>query len=236
MSRFRTHDRTRRINTSGHLFVGVVIMVIGFLFLLDTLNVADTSRIISRGWPLIFVAIGVTRLIQTDTPEGRLGGAAWIFVGSIFFLSRMGYLPFSVWGLIWPVALISFGFYLVMRSRYGMNVPEDSTAKINAMAILGGVERKVTAQDFEGGELTAMLGGCVIDLRDASLMDSEATVEIFILAGGMEIFVPESWTIISKVVPIMGGYEDRTHGSKDPAKRLIVRGLVLMGGIEVKNN
>jgi predicted membrane protein len=228
-------QRERRINTSGHLFVGGLLMVIGFLFLLDTLNIMDTSRAISRGWPLIFVAMGTLKILQSNSTEGRLGGMIWVFVGIVFFASRMGYLPFNVWGLIWPTALMAFGLYLVMRSKYGTNVATESAARFNSMAFLGGVERRITSQAFEGGELTAMMGGCTIDLREASMVSAEASIELFVLAGGIELFVPEGWTVISKVVPIMGGYEDRSRGPAEGAHRLIIRGLVLMGGIEVKN-
>ena len=79
------------------------------------------------------------------------------------------------------------------------------------------------------------MGGCGIDLREASILDTEATIEVFVWAGGVEIFVPEGWSIISKVVPIMGGFEDQTKRSGEYSKRLVIRGLILMGGIEVKN-
>jgi predicted membrane protein len=223
------------INKSGHLFVGALLMIIGFLFLLDTMNILDTGAIISRGWPLIILSVGLIKLMRADGAEERLSAGLWIFIGSIFFLSRMGYLPFSVWGLIWPTALIAFGFYLVVRSRFGFNVPVDSASRFNSMAVMGGIERKVTSQQFEGGEVTAIMGGCGIDLREASILDTEATIEVFVLAGGVEIFVPEGWSVVGKVVPIMAGFEDRTKPSSEYPKRLIIRGLILMGGVEVKN-
>ena len=55
------------------------------------------------------------------------------------------------------------------------------------MAFMGGIERKVTSQEFEGGEVTAIMGGCGIDLREASILDTEATIEVFVWAGGVEI-------------------------------------------------
>ena len=53
--------------------------------------------------------------------------------------------------------------------------------------------------------------------------------------GGIEIRVPPDWTVISRVDPILGGYEDKTTPPKDDSKRFVVRGSVVMGGIEVKN-
>ena len=53
------------------------------------------------------------------------------------------------------------------------------------MAFMGGMRRKVTSREFEGGEVTAIMGGCGIDLREASILDTEATIEVFVWAGSI---------------------------------------------------
>jgi hypothetical protein len=47
--------------------------------------------------------------------------------------------------------------------------------------------------------------------------------------------IPEGWTVVSKVVPIMGGIRDRSQPPKVESKRLVIEGVLMMGGIEVKN-
>jgi hypothetical protein len=80
------------------------------------------------------------------------------------------------------------------------------------------------------------MGGVGIDMRDASITEVDAVIDVFVWAGGIELMVPEDWVVVSKVVPIMAAYEDATKPKADSRKRLIVRGLVLMGGVEVKNS
>jgi predicted membrane protein len=112
----------------------------------------------------------------------------------------------------------------------------DTDDYINGMAILGGFSRKSNAKDFQGGELTAVMGGCELDLRNAILKGDEATIEIFALWGGVVIRVPEDWTVVVKVSPIMGGVEDTSLPPKNgPDKRLIITGFTIMGGAEIKN-
>jgi hypothetical protein len=54
--------------------------------------------------------------------------------------------------------------------------------------------------------------------------------------GGFEIVTPETWHVVVDVVPLMGGYEDKTRHPADPsAPRLRLRGFVMMGGLEVRN-
>ena len=111
-----------------------------------------------------------------------------------------------------------------------------SNSMISAMAILGGVERRNNCQDFRGGSITAIMGGCEIDLRTASIASSnEPILAVFALWGGIEVRVPPDWTVVSQVDPILGGFEDSTLPPKEASKRLILRGTAIMGGIEVSN-
>jgi hypothetical protein len=112
----------------------------------------------------------------------------------------------------------------------------DSTASVTSVAIMSGIQRSTNAAAFRGGELTAVMGGVELDLRQAGLAGGEAVIDVFAFWGGIELRVPEGWTVVGKVVPLMGGYEDKTRPPKhDSSQRLIVRGMVIMGGIEVSN-
>jgi hypothetical protein len=52
----------------------------------------------------------------------------------------------------------------------------------------------------------------------------------------MEIYVPRDWTVVSKVTTLMGGFIDKRRPTTVlPTKTVIISGLVLMGGIEIKS-
>jgi hypothetical protein len=53
--------------------------------------------------------------------------------------------------------------------------------------------------------------------------------------GGVEIKIPLDWTVVYKGTPVMGGVEDKTIPTPNPAKRLTITGTVIMGGIEIRN-
>ena len=76
--------------------------------------------------------------------------------------------------------------------------------------MLSGVKRTSTVARFRGGEITLFMGGGHIDLRQATIpRGEEAVLDIFGVMGGCEIAVPESWTIATPIVPVMGGVEDK---------------------------
>jgi predicted membrane protein len=103
------------------------------------------------------------------------------------------------------------------------------------MAILGGVSRGNNSSAFRGGDLLAIMGGCEIDLRKAAI-NGEATIDVFAMWGGIELRVPEDWTVVNRVVPLLGGVDDKTRPPQGTTGHLLVlRGFAIMGGIEIKN-
>jgi hypothetical protein len=113
---------------------------------------------------------------------------------------------------------------------------EDTSATLREFACLGGVERRNTSQTFRGGDATALLGGIELDLRECRMADTEARIEVFACMGGISIRIPRDWTVQSEVAAILGGFHDQSTPPVDGhAKRLIISGQAVMGGIEVTN-
>ena len=112
----------------------------------------------------------------------------------------------------------------------------DSRSIVNAFAVLGGVQQSNNSQDFRGGESSAIMGGCEIDLRQASIKGEDAVINTFAMWGGIKIKVPPTWNVIVQGVPFLGGFDDKSVKPADPsAKCLIVKGTAIMGGVEVTN-
>ena len=111
--------------------------------------------------------------------------------------------------------------------------PHDNSA-MTVVAIMSGVTRGNNSPAFRRADVFAFMGGCEIDLRKAAI-NGEAIVDLFCLWGGIEIRVPEDWTVVSQIVPLMGGVDDKTRPPQTAsAHRLTLRGMALMGGVEIK--
>jgi predicted membrane protein len=83
------------------------------------------------------------------------------------------------------------------------------------------------------------MGGCELDLREARMKGGEAVLRARAVMGGIEIRVPEDWSVVVKGTPVMGAFEDSTRAGRsippEAAQRLIVEGAVFMGGVEIKH-
>ncbi len=102
------------------------------------------------------------------------------------------------------------------------------------IAVLSGIDRRIVATDFRSGDASAFMGGIKLDFRDAKMQGNEATLGIDAIMGGVEVRVPQNWTVVNQVNSILGGVENHTYSSGGD-KRLIIEGTVLMGGLEIKN-
>jgi predicted membrane protein len=222
---------------TGQLVLGVAIAVAGVLFTLDNLDVLHAREYLEY-WPVVLVAIGLVHISQARTTSGMLGGGIWILAGALLLGNRLGLVHANIWNF-WPLVLVLVGARIVLQASNATHTAErgtDANATVSAIAVMGGFDRKITSHEFRGGELTAFMGGGKLDLRDAMPAGGQAIVNVFALMGGFEILVPETWSVISEVTPFMGGIEDRSRASTNPsAPRLVIRGVVMMGGVTLKN-
>jgi predicted membrane protein len=220
--------------------IGLLIIVLGVVFTLDNLRVIEAGRII-RYWPVGFIVIGATVLAHARALPGYLAGSAWLFIGSWLLLDNLGLVRYDL-GDLWPLLLVLVGIHLIWQAAQrsptedAETVPTDRSGHLNAVAVMAGIGRSSGSADFKGGELVAVMGGCEIDLSRASIASGEAVIDVFVLWGGIDLRVPPDWAVEGRLFPIMAGFEDKTQPPKgDTSKRLVIRGLVLMGGVEVKN-
>ena len=224
---------------SSQVVLGLLVVGMGVLFLLDNLDILNFRHAIGF-WPLVFIVAGCAALFGNGPRSGNYLGAVLLAVGLLMILGRMGYF-FISWSTLWPLVMIALGGLVLYRSLGPGRVARPAAAAgagadsvVDIVAVLGGFERRVSTPDFRGGEITAVMGGCALDLREASIV-KEAVINVFTIWGGINIKVPPDWTVVLNGTPVMGGFAEKTATPPDRSKRLVIRGYAIMGGVEIRN-
>jgi predicted membrane protein len=246
----------------GRLVFGLAVIAMGVLFTLDKLGYVDAGQFWAY-WPVVLIALGIGRVIQPRMGHGRGFGVVLIVVGIWFLLSNLDIIHYRFED-VWPILLVLLGIMIVWRAIAGSpwdgvrrrvreamengiehggaavagqtTTGTDTSDTIRAIALLGGVKRKCVSQDFRGGEVTAIIGGCELDLRHASISSGRAVIDTFAFWGGIQIKVPQEWSVELQGTPILGAFDDKTvRAGGDGSKVLVVRGVALMGGVDLKN-
>lgn len=217
------------------LIFGVCVLLFGGLLLLDQLDVLDAREYLLY-WPAGLIALGLVKLVQ---PGSRGGGLFLAALGAALLLSNLGYIELD-FELFFPALLVLGGVRLVFgeifRRRRGAGEGGSASAEVDSFAILGGVKRVSSSQNFRGGSASAIMGAAEVDLRGARIAGGEAVIDTLAFWGGVEIFVPEDWEVVQRGVPILGAFEDTTRPQPGgSSQRLVIKGLAIMGAVEIRN-
>jgi predicted membrane protein len=225
------------------LVVGALIATFGMTLLATNLGWTDMRSAMRQFWPFALVVLGLSKLFS-ERPGAKFWGMVLIIAGLWVYAAQRDWIHVEFWAVFGPTILILLGAMVAWRAIAGPSRPPASadvegSAYISSFAVMSGSEHKPT-QPFQGADLGAVMGGVKLDLTGAEMQGDVATIEVFAIWGGIEIFAPRDWDVTSKVVTFMGAIVDKRRPVAapppgTPRKTLVVQGFVLMGGIEVKD-
>jgi predicted membrane protein len=242
---------------------GLIFAAVGTWFFLYSEGLV-TVRIWELFWPVILMLIGFSLLFRTGRPrqrrsrryrtDGPFGSSGPL--GPNAPVGSNG--PFGSRGPTGTSstsnAAVPFGVseQFVSGAPSASAVPPssppqyaDRSERLSMFAVWSSVRRTSAASPFRGGDITAIMGGGQLDLRLATIPPGEeAILDIVAVMGGVEILVPSGWEVSTPILPFMGGVEDKRFpplqsdpnaARQEAGGRLVLRGLVMMGGVHIKS-
>ncbi|MDR3667381.1 MAG: LiaF-related protein [Ignavibacteriaceae bacterium] len=110
---------------------------------------------------------------------------------------------------------------------------------LDDISVFGGGHKVIHSDSFKGGNITAIFGGSEIDLTQCKLAPGENIIDVVIIFGGTTIVVPNNWDVILNVTSLFGGFSNKKSryipSATEPAGTLIIKGVCLFGGGEIKS-
>ena len=243
MHPFHVNGRRRHAHHHpGHrILFGLAVIGIGLLALLDNLRIFDIA-LLRTFWPLGLVIWGLSSLAWPHRRGSGLFGLVLIAVGLALTAQQLGYLQFR-WRDWWPVFIIVAGLSIVLRGFFPRRdiggCFETSTLDhgdmTNINASFSAVNQRQDSRSFKGGRIEATFGGVELDLTQAAIDGPEARLDVAARFSGIELRVPRDWQVVVEMKSTFGGVEDKTVPPMTPLARLVLRGEVVFGGVEIKN-
>jgi len=238
-----THSGDERC---GGVFMGGAFILAGTAFLVEHLGYlpAGVSSAWSL-WPALLVWGGLVNFLLL----GRGGSPGWgvglLAAGALLGADKLGYVELQ-WGLLWPALIIFAGLAIVWgtffhkkkaRQKDGQEI---ESGRFETDIVMGAREDTVSSRQFEGGRISCVMGGLELDLRDAEIQGEEAVLDVKLIMGGIELYVPPHWEIVSRCSPVLGEIENKARKGASlredghPVKRLVIQGTIVMGGMEIR--
>jgi len=218
--------------------LGFCIIVFALLLIMDSMGVSILHRILGN-WPLALIIFGVAILYGPEKSENHTAPYILIGLGIFIYLQRFGLFNIH-WGEMFvPIILLIIGYHFLKPHLRKSHRQVSDENNIDVFSILGGGEFNTRSDNLGNGHVVCILGGADIDIREADMEGDVIEIDILAFMGGAEIKVPLHWQVSVKAIPLLGGVSNQTTCMAErlqlPKKTLIVSGLAIMGGIDVRN-
>lgn len=233
-------------STKGRILSGVLVVGVGTVLLLKQLGFSFPSWLFT--WEMLIITIGL--YIGVKHEFKHMGWIVLVVLGLVLLIDDI-FPETQLENYLWPTVIILLGLAIIStagkrrerwktwREKCKNNTTfQNNENMLDAISIMGGVKKNVITKDFKGGEITCILGGAEINLSQADFNGS-VILEVTQIFGGTLLIVPSNWEIQSENIAILGGIEDKRnvaeHRSSPGSKVLILKGVSIFGGIDIKN-
>ncbi|MEI3599746.1 MULTISPECIES: LiaF transmembrane domain-containing protein [unclassified Oceanobacillus] len=210
----------------------MLFLLLGLGFFLEQAGIIDLPQLFSNWWPFILIIIGVVQLINRKHSSAS-SGLIFLLIGFIFLMNQ--WFDLNLIAYIWPIIFIILGI-VILFTRVKREKSFHTESDLDTFVLFSGAEINSQSQTFQGGSVTAIIGGAEIDLRDAVIMDG-ASLDLTTVLGGVEMKVPDNVQVEISGMPILGGWEDKTRvrREKEEVSVLKINCLTILGGVEIRN-
>jgi predicted membrane protein len=233
-------------NRSNRVLLGIIFLVLGGVLLLRFLGVFPFHLpYYFFSWKTILIILG---LIFLATERSKTTGLILFTIGSVFLLRDIMGVEFrTLMQFLIPIALLIIGLVILMPKKHTKKfryyhrevTSEKITGGLEEVNIFAGGSKFINSDDFRGGEITCIFGGSELNFRNAILNPKGAVLDITCIFGGCTLFVPEDWTVVIETTNVFAGFTDSRLKSNynratDPNKVLVIKGVCIFGGGEIK--
>lgn len=234
----RSHHKP---NPNNRAIFGIFLILFGCLLVLKNLDfIPYELRHVIFSWPTLLFGLGALFYFGKDD---KTTGVVLMAVGGVFLMPIIFDWSFNWRGLFWPVMLIVIGVVVIRKRNecdFGRRSAVGSDSDyIDELNIFGGGEKVINNKNFRGGKVTCIFGGTELNLSNAELAEGTNIIDVFAMFGGCVLVVPSDWDVTVEVSAVLGGVSDKRMPTAnyivEPKKELIIKGLVALGGCEIKS-
>lgn len=232
-------------NNSKRIILGLLFIAIGAILLFRFTGLLPfTIPVVFLSWQMILIVLGIIFILSESN---KSTGLILLTIGAVFMASS--HFGVSFWHIIRvaiPAFLIAAGVLLLIPGRRFLSGrprprPREENIKdiIEEVNIFSGGSKVINSDHFMGGEITCIFGGSDLNFKQAQLSPGNNVLDITCIFGGVTLYVPEDWTIKIDASAVFGGFTDSRAQSgmtrvTDPEKVLVIKGVVIFGGGEIK--
>ena len=211
-----------------NLFWGIVLIVVGILFLGRNMNWWNFSIFFRGWWTLFLIVPSIISLVRKES----MGTSFLILVlGVLMLLASQNVIEWStIWKVFLPIIIMVVGLLIIFGNRKVKTKKVKGNAK-EYVAIFSGVDEVINKieNDFK---MTAVFGGIELDMRDV-VLESDLVIDCFTLFGGIDIRLPKDVKVEVNGLPIFGGVENKYRNNHEAKVTVYINHTTICGGVDL---
>ena len=203
----------------------------------------------------IIIAILIIPIIIASIPRGNFFGVFIpLAVLYVMFASPLS-LPFiPFWTLVFATALASIGFTILFHRRnyhwhshnwgsfrntnnpdnFGNVINDADSSNVDCFVKFGSSIKYINSTALQTANLGCSFGALKVYFDNAQIEDDEATINMDISFGGIELYIPKTWKIVDNTNTSFGAIEEKNLRSvKETTKTVNLNGSVSFSGVEI---
>jgi hypothetical protein len=110
------------------LITGGILILIGFLFLLDEFDWIQARHFFSL-WPFILVFVGIGKIAAAQSNHERIRASWWIFLGLWLYVSGENIFGLS-FAVTWPFILVFWGLTIIAKELLPAGIQKTESESI----------------------------------------------------------------------------------------------------------
>lgn len=244
-------------------WIGLLFLIVGVLYACSALDIIQFSIFFPGFWTLFLIVPCFYGLFKKG--EDKTGYIIGLVVGICFLINAQNFSFHIDFGpmilallclvigikLIFPGKKKSKHVHVEFHSGSDGNNGSDGQAEtyfeskttdsssggyVNVTAVLSGREIRMDNEVFTGADITAVLGGADLDLRNA-IINEDVFINVTTVMGGVEIYLPANVKVVTdNCAAVLGGVDVSRAYANIPAAdapKVIISGSCVMGGVDI---
>lgn len=227
------------MNKVKRILWGIVLVAIGVLLVLNTLEIIKFDPFFRGFWTLfIIIPCGIGLI----TDRNKIGSLVGLTFGVALLLAARDVITYDlIWKLCLPFAVIFIGLGVIFKA-FGRKETREVEKKLREngepleeyCATFTGSNVDFTGREFKGASVSAIFGGVKLDLSRASI-NGDVVIKTSSIFGGVDIILPDDVNVKLSSSSVFGGVSDKREKKNiDGAHTLYISANCIFGGCDIK--
>ena len=226
------------MNNLSRSLWGILLVVIGVVIGLNSLNITHIDIFFEGWWTLFIIVPCFIGLFEQDTDDKK-GNIIGLIIGIALLLGVRGIIRFDIIiKLIVPFILVAIGLSFIfsdgIKNKVSEKIKNTNCDDLESIVATFS-EQKVNKDEeiFKGANLDAVFGGITLDLSKSKL-EKEVIIKASSIFGGITLMLPKDVNVKIKSTPIFGGVNNKNINHKENKKTIYIDAFCMFGGIDIK--